>query len=503
MPPRPDPTAQWLAPVVPIAALRAIEARHAGEPLMERAGAAAADIASAMRTGRSGRVVVLAGPGNNGGDAYVCARLLHAREIGVDVVSNHDASRMPPDAAAAFAALRASGVRFAQAPPAYAPALIVDGLFGVGLTRSLAPPYSTWVEWANASGAPILALDVPSGVDASTGVAHEPAIVATATATFIALKPGLLTCDGPDHCGDVSVHALGLDIDVPGAGVHLEWDALQRELPPVLARRVRNTHKGTFGSACVIGGAEGFVGAALLAGRAALRLGAGRVVVGLVLSDPPRVDWGSPELMLRDAEAVGTGYDAWIVGPGLGHGEPAHALVAKAAACAQPLVVDADGLNAIAADPGLRTAIATRHAPTLITPHPAEAARLLGCDTASVQADRVAAAIELATDLRAYVVLKGVGSIVARPDRTFDINASGNPALATAGSGDVLTGILGAFLAQGIDPAMAMRIAVCVHGAAADMLVARGMGPLGVTASDVIDAARGLINEATREPSKR
>lgn len=503
MPSCSDPTVQRLAPVVPVAVLRQIERDHAGEPLMERAGAAAADIASAMRAGRNGRVVVLAGPGNNGGDAYVCARLLRARRLDVDVVSNHDASRMPPDAAAAFAALQASGARFAQVPPAHAPALIVDGMFGVGLTRALAPPYSAWVEWANASGAPILALDVPSGVDASTGVAHAPAIVATATATFIALKPGLLTCDGPDHCGDISVHTLGLDADVPDAGARLEWEKLQRELPPVLARGLRNTHKGTFGSACVIGGAEGYVGAALLAGRAALRLGAGRVVVGLAVRKPPHVDWGSPELMLRDANAVGSGYDAWIVGPGLGHGEHAQALVASAAACEQPLVVDADGLNAIAASPGLRAAIAKRNAPTLITPHPTEAARLLGFDTATVQADRVAAAIHLATDLRAHVVLKGVGSIVARPDRTFDINASGNPALATAGSGDVLTGILGAFLAQHIDPATAMRTAVCVHGAAADMLVARGMGPLGVTASDVIDAARALINEATREPSKR
>jgi hydroxyethylthiazole kinase-like uncharacterized protein yjeF len=381
--------------------------------------------------------------------------------------------------------------------------LIVDALFGVGLSRAIAPPYASWIEWANGSGAPILALDVPSGLDAGTGVAHGPTIGATATATFIALKPGLLTCDGPDYCGELSIHALDLDDALDGAGARLEWRPLSRELPEILARRVRKTHKGTFGRACVIGGAEGLVGAALLAGRAALRLGAGRVVVGLAARNPPLVDWGSPELMLRDAGSVGDDYDAWTVGPGLGGGERAFAIVDKAARHLQPVVLDADALNAVAANPALRDAIAARGAPTLATPHPAEAARLLGCDTSTVQADRVAAATRIASQLRAHVVLKGNGSIVARPDGSFDVNASGNPALATAGSGDVLAGILGALLAQGIDAAQAMRIGVCLHGAAADALVAEGVGPLGLTASEIIDGARALVNEATRKPARR
>ena len=503
MPTRLDLTPNPRAPVLPIDALRIVERRHAGEPLMERAGAAAADIAAALLAAHPGRVTVLAGPGNNGGDAYVCARHLRERGFAVDIVSAGAGAHSPPDAAAALAKVRATDVRFLPAPPSDAPALIVDGLFGVGLTRALAPPYSTWVEWANASTVPILALDVPSGLDAATGVAHRPVIDAAATATFIALKPGLLTCDGPDYCGDVSVHSLGIDEAFAGAGVRLEWRALQNELPAILARRKRKTHKGTFGRACIIGGAEGLVGAALLAGRAALRLGAGRVVVGIAARNPPLVDWGSPELMLRDAGAVGDDYDAWVVGPGLGGGERAQAIVDKAAGYAQPLVLDADALNAIAANASLREAVAKREAPTLATPHPAEAARLLGCDTQAVQADRVVAATQLATTLRAHVVLKGVGSIVARPDGSFDINASGNPALATAGSGDVLAGILGALLAQGIAAAEAMRIGVCLHGAAADSLVAEGTGPLGLTASEVIDAARGLVNEATREPARR
>jgi ADP-dependent NAD(P)H-hydrate dehydratase / NAD(P)H-hydrate epimerase len=498
---RHDLDATPLLPVLSIATLREIERRHTHEPLMERAGAAAADIAAAMLAGRAGRIVALAGPGNNGGDAFVCARRL--RDRGFDVVVVARADPVGGDAANARSALIGAGVPMIAAPPSDRPALIVDGLFGVGLSRAPGAPWSVWIAWANASGAPILALDVPSGLDAATGVATDTTIVATATATFIALKPGLLTCDGPDHCGDVSVHALGLDADLPHTGVRLDWRAVQSQLPPVLARRVRKSHKGTFGRACIVGGAEGLVGAALLAGRAAIRLGAGRVVVGLAARNPPLVDWLAPELMLREADTVGADHDAWVVGPGLGAGERAQSLLEKVASIDQPIVIDADALNAIAGKPALVDVVARRTAATLATPHPAEAARLLQCTTQDVQADRVVAATRLAAMLDAHVVLKGAGSVVARPDGTFDINASGNPALSTAGSGDVLAGILGALLAQRIDAAAAMRIGVCLHGAAADMLVARGLGPLGVTASEVIDAARALMNEATREPSRR
>jgi len=498
-----DLAVRRLAPVLSIDALRTVEQRHASEPLMERAGDAAAQIAAAMLAPRPGRVVVLAGPGNNGGDGFVCARRLRELGFDVDVVSAGDAARLPPDASRAWRALQTAGARLLSSPPQAPPALIVDALFGVGLSRAIAAPYAHWIEWANGSGTPILALDVPSGLDAATGVARPPTIDATATATFIALKPGLLTCDGPDHCGELSIHPIDLDDAFEVTGARLDWRPLQGELPPILARRIRKSHKGTFGRACIIGGAEGLVGAALLAGRAALRLGAGRVVVGLAARNPPLVDWSTPELMLREASTVGDEYDAWVVGPGLGGGERASAIVGKAAGYAQPLVLDADALNTIAADTALRDAVAARDAPTLVTPHPAEAARLLGCDTAAIQADRVAAATRIAAALRAHVVLKGNGSIVARPDGTFDVNASGNPALATAGSGDVLAGILGALLAQAIDAAQAMRIGVCLHGAAADALVAEGIGPLGLTASEVIDGARALVNEATRRPARR
>jgi hydroxyethylthiazole kinase-like uncharacterized protein yjeF len=427
---------------------------------------------------------------------------LHERGFDVTVVVA-DRARRSRDAERAWNALAAAKPVMRAEPPPEQPALIVDALFGVGLSRAVGEPWSRWIEWANASGAPILALDVPSGLDAATGVAYAPTVVASATATFIALKPGLLTCDGPDHCGAISVHDLGLDVARDAVGVRIEWAGLAVRLPAILARPLRKSHKGTYGRACIVGGAEGLVGAALLAGRAALRLGAGRVVVGLAARNPPLVDMLSPELMLREAEKLGADHDAWVVGPGLGGGERARALVENALDVEAPIVIDADGLNAIAANPDLLEAVAKRDGNTLLTPHPAEAARLLHCTTADVQADRVAAATKLASSLRAQVVLKGAGSIVARPDASFDVNASGNPALATAGSGDALSGILGALLAQGIAPADALRIGVCLHGAAADALVSEGTGPLGVTASEVIDAARALVNEATREPAKR
>ena len=298
MPVRIDLTADRLAPVLPIPLLRDVERCHANEPLMEHAGAAAAEIAAAMLARKRGPVVVLAGPGNNGGDALVCARQLHARGFDVVVAWRAEPSRLAAEAAAAYAGATAAGVHFEPAPPTRRPALVVDGLFGIGLSRPVGSPYDGWIEWANAQPAPVLALDIPSGLDAATGVAHRPTIAASATETFIALKPGLLTGDGPDHCGELSVHDLGIDLTGIATGVRLEWRPLARHLPAILARRKRKTHKGTFGRACVIGGAEGLVGAALLAGRAAIRLGAGRVVVGLAARNPPLVDWGSAELML-------------------------------------------------------------------------------------------------------------------------------------------------------------------------------------------------------------
>jgi hydroxyethylthiazole kinase-like uncharacterized protein yjeF len=490
-----------LAPILDLAALRDLEARHAADHLMERAGAAAAGVAAAMCGERGRPIAVLAGPGNNGGDAFGAARLLRAGYHDVHVVFAGSAERLPKDAAAAYRAFVAAGGSIDAQPPAR-PALVVDGLLGIGLGSAPEGRIADLVLWANACGAPVVALDIPSGLDAMTGQAYEPVIRAGATATFIALKPGLLTADGPDQCGDVSVHPLGLDVG-DAAGHRLDWRVLAATLPAVLARRVRNVNKGTFGTLGILGGTEGMAGALILAGRAAMRTGAGKVWLGLLMPDPPKLDTGMPELMLRHAGAVLDAQpDALVVGPGLGTSDAARSLLMRALSVQIPLALDADALNLIARDGALLAAAQARGAPTLATPHPGEAARLLGVDAGRVQNDRMGTARELAHRLAANVVLKGVGSVLAHPDGTWDINASGGPALATAGSGDVLCGLLGALLAQQLDAKTALRYAVCLHGAAADALVADGTGPLGITASELPDAARKLLNLAAmaRDP---
>ncbi len=489
-------------PVCRTAELRAIEAAAANDGLMERAGLAAAEVARAMGGERGGAVLVLAGPGNNGGDAFVVARWLRQWFYDVTVVFRADAARLPADAATALAAFRAAGGTTADAiPSTWRGTLIVDGLFGIGLARAPSADYAAMIEWVNASRTPVLALDVPSGLDAETGCAFAPAIHATATATFIALKPGLLTGDGVDRCGRISVHSLGLsaEVDAAARGHRLEWLSVSKALPDVLRRRVRNVHKGTFGTLGIVGGARGMIGAPLLAGRAALNTGAGKVWTGFAAAEFPAVDWTTPELMLRTADQVlGAGADALACGTGLGTDAVAKSLVARAVAEAVPLVLDADALNLIASDKSLAQAVARRTAPTIVTPHPAEAARLLGMTVDEVQADRLGAAQALSDTLHASVVVKGAGSVLAHPDGTWDINASGNPGLASAGSGDVLTGFVAALLAQRIDAATALRIGVCLHGAAADACVAAGAGPLGLTASELIPAARTLLNDAVR-----
>ena len=487
-----------LLPILRASELRRLESAARGRPLMERAGLAAADVARTMVGDQCGSVLVLAGPGNNGGDAFVVARRLRESFFDVAVVFAGERAKLPADAADAYRAfVDGGGAATPDVPPSWRGSLIVDGLFGIGLARPLSERYAAQVECANASGLPILALDIPSGIDADTGVARSPAIRADATATFIALKPGLLTGDGIDHCGSVSVHALGLEpeAETPAAGHRLDWSALAANLPRVLSRRLRNVHKGSFGTLAIVGGADGMVGAPLLGGRAALHAGAGKVWIGLAATHAPAIDWGQPELMLRTVDAVlAAGASAIVCGPGLGTSGDAKALVARAIAERAPLVLDADALNVIATAPALAALVAKRDAPTLATPHPAEAARLLATTTATIQADRLRAAQTLSDKLHASVVVKGAGSVLAHPDGTWDINASGNAGLASAGTGDVLAGFAGAFLAQGIDAKAALRLAVCLHGAGADACVRAGRGPLGLTASELALAARALLN---------
>lgn len=492
-------------PIYRTAEIRALEARAAAAPdkpqLMERAGLAAAELARELAGDSGKRIVVFAGPGNNGGDAFVLARHLKQWWFDASVSFSGDQGKLPPDAAAAFEAWSEAGGETTPDLPKPGPCgLIVDGLFGIGLQRDVSGAYAERIAWINeaAGRCRVLALDSPSGLESDTGRVLGCAVQATHTITFIALKPGLLTLEGPEHCG--RLHLARLDLDARAllepAGHVIGADAI----PAALPRRRLNTHKGDYGSVGVIGGANGMAGAAVLAGRAALKLGAGRVYVGFAGPDVPAYDMVQPELMLRAAgEVLALDHLTCLaVGPGLGMAQDAKAHLRAALAKPVALVLDADALNLIAADEALAAALANRGTPALLTPHPAEAARLLHTTTAQVQHDRLKAATRLAASFRAHVVLKGAGSICAAPDGRWAINTSGNPGMASAGMGDVLTGLTAALLAQGCAPDCALEAAVYLHGAAADALVREGCGPAGLVAGELIDAARKLVNAAAR-----
>ena len=486
-------------PVYLTAEVRRIETAAAALPdhpqLMERVGLAAAELARELAGSTGKPVLVLAGPGNNGGDAFVIARHLRLWWFNVSVVFAGDEHKLSPDAASALTAWRAAGGTILDAiPPQQDWSLIIDGLFGIGLQRNVEGCHAELIAAANHSGVTILAVDVPSGLESDTGRVLDCAMRARHTITFIGLKPGLLTLDGPDYCGDIHLRTLGLDAPalLPAHGAVIGSAVLRHALKP----RPLNAHKGNCGSVGIIGGARGMVGAALLAGRAALKLGAGRTYVGLIADDAPLLDVNQPELMLRSADDVLKldHLSCLAVGPGLGQSPDAAIHLKRALAAPLPLVIDADGLNLIAFDEKIKCILKQRVTYTLLTPHPAEAARLLGCTTGDIQHDRLAAARKIAQELNCGVVLKGAGSICAMPDQTWAINISGNPGMASAGMGDVLSGIIAALLAQGADAHTALHAGVYLHGAAADACVASGKGPVGLTASEVMDAARVLIN---------
>jgi hydroxyethylthiazole kinase-like uncharacterized protein yjeF len=478
--------------------LRAIEAAACEQPLMQRAGLTAADLACTLLHDSQSPVLILAGPGNNGGDGFEAGLHLHQRFCDVRLVFAGDAARLPADAAAARQRFLAAGGRELKTIPEVANwGLIIDALFGIGLQRDLAGHHAELVAAANAlaacNGCPLLALDCPSGLDADTGTVHGITIRASHTITFIASKPGLLTADGPDHCGELHTASLALNAAALAAP---DGETIGRQFFADLLRpRLRNSHKGSNGSAGILGGASSMVGAAFLAGRAALQLGAGRVYLGLIDPQAPAFDPVQPELMLRSASSLlTTPLTALACGPGLGTDSAQVALIEAAAALNIPLLLDADALNLLAGEGNLEIAIATRQAPTLLTPHPAEAAHLLDSDVASVQADRIAAACEIATQFNAHVALKGCGTVVATPDGRWRINTTGNPGMGSAGMGDVLSGIVVALLAQGWPAEAALATGVHLHGAAADLLAAEA-GEIGLCASETIPAARHLLNQ--------
>jgi NAD(P)H-hydrate epimerase len=462
-----------------------------GQELMRRAASAAFN--SLRRHWPSVRhICICCGPGNNGGDGFLLA--VQAREAGlqVDVVALTTTSH--GDAAAAREAWRADGgqVQLWNADDELPEAqLYVDALYGIGLNRAPEAPAARLIEQLNDSDQPVLALDVPSGLDTDSGCCLGATVRANVTVTFIAGKRGLHTGRAVDQVGVIELASLG----VPDS-VHTDVPPDARLLrPEALPPRARYANKGDYGHVLVIGGDHGMAGAIHLAGESALRAGAGLVSVATRAENVFALNTARPELMVRGVDGPQAlqpmleRASVLALGPGFGQGAWGHALWLTALDADKPLVLDADGLNLLAREPRRFAA------PTVLTPHPGEASRLLGVSTAAVEQDRFAAARELAKRYAAVVVLKGAGSLIADPSGRLDVCPWGNPGMASGGMGDLLTGIVAALLAQGCDPWQAACLGVGLHARAGDR--AAQSGERGLLASDLLDPLRALGNGVT------
>ncbi len=472
----------------------AAQAKLPAHTLIARAGQAVARLGLAVAPHR-GAACILAGPGNNGGDGLLAAIHLQAAGRTVQVHLLADPARQPLDAAWALAQAQSAGVpiELGTVPDRLPPdSLAIDALLGLGSRRAPEGPLAQAVQVLRRHDGTVLAVDLPTGLDGDTG--HCPgdspgaAVRADHTLSLLTLKPGLFTGHGRDLAGRVWFDALGVTPTVAADA----WLGLP-PAPRSSATRRHAQHKGSFGDVLVVGGAAGMTGAAWLAARAALAAGAGRVYVQPLDEQASLLDPVHPELMGRRAHAARQlPIGSLTLVCGCGGGSEIAVVLPAWLGRAPRLVLDADALNAIATDTGLQTQLqhrALRGQATVLTPHPLEAARLLGCSSQSVQADRLGAARTLAERFAGTVVLKGSGSVVAQPGQAAWINDTGNASLATAGTGDVLAGWLAGLWAQGLTPWQAARQAVNLHGSAADQWVAQGSeGPL--TASRLVDAMR-------------
>lgn len=446
------------------------------------------------------RAAVVCGGGNNGGDGYVIARLLAARGVAVEALWLVAPGQLKDDAATALRDAVAADVPVRPfAPERLARCeLIVDALLGTGLERPVEGEFLgaiRAINTARAQGAGVLAVDLPSGLAADTGGVLGDAVRADATVSFIGLKAGLATGAGPAYAGTLHYDALGIPPAVLAAAPVKALRYTGADRTTLLAPRARDAHKGDFGHVLVIGGDAGMGGAARLCAEAALRTGAGLVSCATHPGHAANLLSGRPELMCR---GIGGGEalspmlgraSALALGPGLGRSEWGRGLYKAALATALPLVLDADGLNLLADAP-------QRRDNWILTPHPAEAARLLGCTTEEVQANRYASAAALAERYGGVALLKGAGSVAASAraaDGVPAVIAAGNPGMASGGMGDVLTGVLAGLLAQGLAPYPAARLGAWLHGKSAD-LAAQAGGERGLLASDLYLPLRRLVN---------
>ncbi len=464
----------------------------AGFVLMQRAAAAAWRVLK-KRWPNARRIVVVCGPGNNGGDGYLLART--AKDAGLDarVIALAKPKETSPDALRAHDEWIASGGKIATSTDPIPDAdVYVDALFGTGTQRPSEGFARALIDHVNRYPARILSLDIPSGIDSDTGNVFRAAVRATVTVSFVAHKRGLFTSDALDHRGELILDTLGLPDDLyerfDADAQLLDMAHMSRWLPP----RERNAHKGKFGHVLAIGGDYGTSGAIRMAGEAAMRVGSGLTSIATRSENISAINAGRPELMahaVSDAVSMQTllqSASVVAVGPGLGQSNWGRALLTAAVAANRPTVLDADALNILS-----QKFFPLPHV-SVLTPHPGEAARLLGCDVAAIESDRFKAARAIAERYRAVVVLKGGGSLIAHPAGPVAVCPWGNPGMASGGMGDVLTGVIAGLLAQGLNAWRAARFGVGLHAQAAD--AAAGNGEAGMIASDLFPHLHKLRN---------
>ena len=471
-----------------------------GIDLMERAGRSVFEAAREAFP-FAARWLVLCGGGNNGGDGYIVARL--ALEAGLDatVCALKAPSGLTGDALTAAGRWAEAGGQVIDWPPdSLEPYdVLVDALLGTGLDREPAGAYGEAVEAINTSGKAVVAVDIPSGLSADSGAILGRAVRAGLTVTFIGRKRGLFTADGPDCAGQVLFNDLetpdSVRDSVPDSGILILENILANLLPP----RRRNSHKGSFGWMAGVGSDLGMSGAIRLCGEAALRSGAGKVTLVTRPEHAALVNVARPELMVRGyreaaelTELLGQ-VDVLVAGTGLGQSDWSEGMFRACMGCPAPVVLDADGLNWLAR---LFPESDSADFPLdhwILTPHPAEAGRLLGVSAREIQRDRVSAAQRLADSFRAVIALKGCGTVIAEPGGRYAICPLGNPGMASAGTGDVLSGVIGAMLAQGLAPWDAAMAGVVAHAAAGDLAASRG-GERGLIATDITDCLPVVLN---------
>ena len=463
-----------------------------GAELMLRAGSRAFQLLEHLWP-TANRIIVICGAGNNGGDGYVVARLAKLAGREVRLFSLADPAKLKGDALTMADTWQDVGgeIESYTTLPAQCD-LLVDAILGTGLEREVSGAWAEAIEAINRHPAPTLAIDIPSGLHADSGRVLGCAIQAQTTISFIGLKQGMFTGLGPDCCGEIFFDALEVPARIYSrqilAARRLDWGKASQLLVP----RRRTAHKGDFGHVLIIGGDQGYSGAARLAAEAAARSGAGLVSVATHPAHAALLNLGRPELMCRGinepeelapllarANVIG-------LGPGLGQGAWGRRMFAAALAAQQPMVVDADALNLLAAQPTIRT-------DWILTPHPGEAARLLQSDTRTVQADRFSAVTQLQSRYQGVVILKGAGSLICDgSSRPLGLCSAGNPGMASGGSGDLLTGIIAALVAQGHDLPEAAELAVTLHATAGDR--AARQGERGMLAGDMLPHLRPLLN---------